>query len=92
MRSESAGVTVELALDSAVNVVAPIDDVLFERAVANLVRNAVSVSSRGQRVEAEVILEKDPRLEAVLFEDAGREVTEAIRAFRASWLGSKVLP
>jgi predicted metalloprotease with PDZ domain len=48
--------------------------------------------SRGQRVETEVILGKDPRLEAVLFEDAGPEVTEAIRAFRASWLGSKAHP
>jgi len=55
-------------------------------------RASMVFESRGRRVEAEVILEKDPRLEAVLFEDAGREVTEAIRAFRASWLGSKVRP
>jgi predicted metalloprotease with PDZ domain len=48
--------------------------------------------SRGQRVESEVTLEADPRLEAVLFEEAGREVTEAIREFRAAWLGSKVRP
>ena len=55
-------------------------------------RASMVFESRGRRVEAEVVLEKDPRLEAVLFEDAGREVTEAIRAFRASWLGSKVRP
>jgi two-component system sensor histidine kinase GlrK len=46
----TAGVSVELTLEGEHNVLARIDDVLVERAVANLVRNAVAVSSRGQAV------------------------------------------
>jgi predicted metalloprotease with PDZ domain len=46
--------------------------------------------SRGQRVEGRVDLTSDPRLEVVTFEEAGREVTASIRAFRSDWLGSKV--
>lgn len=46
--------------------------------------------SRGQRVEGRVDLTSDPRLEVVTFEEAGREVTASIRAFRSDWLASKV--
>lgn len=57
----AAGVTVDLELEGAPNVVARLDDVLFERAVANLVRNAVSVSSTGQRVQVRrAVLDRGP--------------------------------
>ncbi len=36
-----------------------------------------------------VALQPDPALELVTFEEAGRPVTPAIRAFREAWLGSK---
>ena len=57
----SAGVNVELTLEGAHNVSAPLDDVLFERAVANLVRNAVAVTQRGQTVAVtRTLLERGP--------------------------------
>lgn len=46
----NAGVVVELAFEGPQSLTARLDDVLVERAVANLVRNAVAVSSRGQVV------------------------------------------
>lgn len=52
-------------------------------------RLTVVFESRGQRVESVLETAVDPRLEALLFEDAGREVTEAIRQFRGAWLSSK---
>jgi two-component system sensor histidine kinase GlrK len=57
----SAGVTVDLVFRPEENVKARIDDVLLERAVANLVRNAVGVSNRGQRVEVtREVLDRGP--------------------------------
>ena len=44
---------------------------------------------RGERRTATVALIEDPRLEAVTFEQAGRELTDAQRRFRAAWLGSR---
>jgi predicted metalloprotease with PDZ domain len=44
---------------------------------------------RGERRSATVPLIEDPRLEAVTFEAAGRELTRQQRAFRAAWLGSR---
>lgn len=50
----------------------------------------VAYDSRGARREAQVTLVENPALEAVPYEAAGMEVTPAMRAFRASWLGSRV--
>ena len=44
---------------------------------------------RGERRTATVPLVEDRRLEAVTFEQAGRELTRAQRRFRAAWLGSR---
>lgn len=52
-------------------------------------RLTVLFESRGQRVESGLELGADPRLEAMTFEEAGLEVTDAVRRFRADWLGSK---
>jgi predicted metalloprotease with PDZ domain len=45
--------------------------------------------SRGSTQNATVTLAASPRLEGVLFEDAGRPVTEEIRRFRAAWTASR---
>jgi len=45
--------------------------------------------SRGKTINAMVTLSESPRIEIVPFEAAGETVTDAIRAFRASWLGRK---
>ena len=37
----------------------------------------------------EVTLEEDPAIEVVTYEDAGLEVTSAIRNFRSEWLDSR---
>ncbi|MGH7501625.1 MAG: M61 family metallopeptidase [Longimicrobiales bacterium] len=50
---------------------------------------AVEFYSRGETRNATITLVEDPRLEVVLYEAAGREVTPAMHAFRRSWLGSK---
>jgi predicted metalloprotease with PDZ domain len=47
------------------------------------------VSQRGARNEVQVRLLENPELEVVTYESAGMPVTDAIRAFRADWLGSK---
>lgn len=49
----------------------------------------MEVEGRGRRRTVDVTLAEMPGMEAVPFEAAGRPVTEAIRAFRAAWLGSK---
>ncbi len=49
----------------------------------------VVFEQRGTRRTASVALDADPQLELVTAEQAGRPVTDAIRAFRAAWLGSK---
>ena len=43
---------------------------------------------RGEERHAEVVFEQNTRLEVVTFERAGREVTDAIDAFREAWLSS----
>lgn len=42
--------------------------------------------SRGHRRTAPLTIAADPRLEVVLYEAAGRELTESMRRFRAAWL------
>jgi len=46
--------------------------------------------SRGQTLEASLVLAEDPRLEVLTYEAAGLPVTEAMRELRADWLGSHV--
>ena len=50
----------------------------------------IEFESRGTRQTATLRVAENPAMEAVLFEEAGEPVTEAIRAFRARWLGSRV--
>lgn len=71
--ASSAGVGVELTLEGSSDVRARLDDVLFERAVANLVRNAVSVSRRGQRVvvRRELVDSEGARFARVSVRDEG---------------------
>jgi len=40
--------------------------------------------------EAEIILQENPSLKVVTYEEEGKPVTEAIKEFRKVWLGSKV--
>lgn len=44
---------------------------------------------RGVEKEATLVLTDDPQVKVVRYEDAGRTVTDAMRAFRADWLGSQ---
>ncbi|MHB1222851.1 MAG: M61 family metallopeptidase [Gemmatimonadaceae bacterium] len=46
----------------------------------------ITFESRGNRREATIALAASPRLEAVLFEQAGRPVTPQMRALRGAWL------
>jgi len=50
----------------------------------------ISFESRGREYNVALTLHANPRLELVPYESAGREVTDAIRAFRVSWLGTRV--
>lgn len=50
----------------------------------------VSYGSVGERYDATLTLAEDPTLELVLYEQAGMEVTEEMKDFRESWLGTKV--
>jgi predicted metalloprotease with PDZ domain len=52
-------------------------------------RIAVAFEHRGIARTATVVLQADERLEIVPFEAAGRPVTDAIRQFRAAWVGSR---
>jgi predicted metalloprotease with PDZ domain len=52
-------------------------------------RVAVVYESRGTTREATIVLGEDPRVEAVLFEAAGRPVPDAVRRARNDWLGAK---
>ena len=45
--------------------------------------------SRGETRRVALHLAEDPRIEVVGFEEAGRELSDAMRTFRASWLGSR---
>lgn len=45
--------------------------------------------SRGSTIHEMLTLGESPRIEIVTFEAAGEPVTDAVRAFRAAWLGAK---
>ncbi len=49
-------------------------------------RIAVTYRSRGMDKETTITLAADPRLELVTYEQAGRPVTDAMRALRQQWL------
>ncbi|HEX4749862.1 MAG TPA: PDZ domain-containing protein [Bryobacteraceae bacterium] len=51
----------------------------------------LKVDGRGGAREVQLTLAPDPNLELVTYEDAGKEVTPQMTAFRAAWLGSKAL-
>lgn len=40
--------------------------------------------------ESEIVLQENPSLKVVTFEEEGKPVTDAIKEFRKAWLGSKV--
>ncbi len=52
-------------------------------------RETIVFEKRGERRESELTLQGDPAIEVVSFERAGRDVSDAIRAFRDRWLGSR---
>jgi predicted metalloprotease with PDZ domain len=49
----------------------------------------MDVAQRGTRREVAVRLAENPEMQVVTYESAGVPVTDAIRAFRRGWLGSK---
>jgi predicted metalloprotease with PDZ domain len=49
-------------------------------------RVSVTFVQRGQQVKADVALDQDPRIDIVTVESTGDKLTDAQRAFRASWL------
>jgi predicted metalloprotease with PDZ domain len=68
-----------------------------ERSVSELLsgltpgeRVAISFEKRGESRTSQIVLAGDPGIEVVPFEDAGREVTDAIVRFRDGWLSSRV--
>lgn len=51
---------------------------------------SIHYSSLGEEYEAIATLAENPELEVLTYEQADKEVTEQMKAFRKSWLGSKV--
>ena len=49
----------------------------------------IEFEQRGQIRTAQLTLIEDPRVEVVLFEDAGRSLTEEQKKFREAWLGAR---
>jgi len=54
-------------------------------------RSTLSVEARAGRKQVAITWAQAPDLEIVSFEQAGRQVTQEITAFRDAWLGSKAL-
>ncbi|QCR23245.1 M61 family metallopeptidase [Pontibacter sp. SGAir0037] len=50
----------------------------------------VTFERYGETRNASIVLEENPNLEVVLFEDAGQKVTSKVKKFREEWLGAKV--
>lgn len=50
----------------------------------------LTVDQRGQQKQVMLTLTQDPQVEVVTYETAGRELTDAQRAFRTKWLASRV--
>ncbi len=72
---------------AAMGAMADLEDVLSRHQPGDTL--SITFESRGQTVTGTIRLGQDPRLEVLTFEAAGRPVTEAIRAFRAAWLGTQ---
>jgi len=51
---------------------------------------AVSYESLGEQYESTLVLAEDPTLEVIPYEQTDMKVTEEMKTFRESWLGSKV--
>lgn len=66
---------------------AALNDAISAKRVGDTVE--LSFMQRGSRRTATATLIEDPALEVVLYEDAGMQLTDAMRAFRTSWLGAK---
>ncbi len=49
----------------------------------------IAFESRGTTINTTVTLAADPRIEIVPFEAVAEPVTDAVRAFRAAWLGAR---
>ncbi len=64
-----------------------VDEVLRRHGAGD--RIAVRYRTRGGARDTTLEIGADPDLEVVTFEAAGREVAEAVRAFRSRWLGSQ---
>ena len=64
-----------------------LDSIIVRHKVGDVVQ--VDVTQRGQRKVVPMTLVGSPRLRLVTYESAGMPVTDSIRAFRESWLGSK---
>jgi len=54
-------------------------------------RSTLTVEARTGRKQVEITWAQAPDVEIVSFEQAGRQVTPEITAFRDAWLGSKAL-
>jgi predicted metalloprotease with PDZ domain len=64
-----------------------LDTIIARRRVGDVVR--VDVTQRAQRRVVAMPLRGQARLRLVTYETAGLPLTDEIRAFRGSWLGSK---
>ena len=64
-----------------------LDSIIVRRRVGDVVR--VDVTQRGHRKIVPMTLLASPRLRLVTYESAAMPVTEEMRAFRRSWLGSQ---
>ena len=77
-----------IALDgSAVDAGDAVDTIIRTKRPGDAI--AITFEQRGVRSTATVRVREDATLEAVLYEDAGMEVTDAMRQFRAAWLAPK---
>jgi len=71
-----------------VRTAAQLDSAVARHTVGDVVR--FDVTQRTGRHTVEVPLRGSPRLRMMTYERAGRPVTDEMRAFRASWLGTNV--
>jgi len=64
-----------------------LDSLLARHKPGDVVR--VDVTQRGRRKTIRMTLQGSPRLRLVTYESAGIPLSDEMRAFRGSWLGSK---
>ena len=68
---------------------ADVDSILIQHKPGDTV--LIDCSRRGEKKILSAVLAEDKKLEIVLFEKIGKEITPEIAAFRTSWLGKKSL-